>query len=137
MRRKCRNYNSGRLPDCLLNITIQTYFLKICVKLILQLILTSLGIQENKTNTVPSNYTLQKLSNHYIGNSGMQLGIELGLDSTVIQGIQYEHKGKLVQQNKVILQVWSQTKFPKPTVKDLIKALHRIGKIGCLKNISF
>lgn len=67
----------------------------------------------------------------------MQLGIELGLASSEIQGIQYEHRGKLVQQNKDILRVWSQAKFPKPTVKNLIKALQRIGKIDCLRSISF
>ncbi|XP_076077014.1 uncharacterized protein LOC143047690 [Mytilus galloprovincialis] len=126
------------IEDAFAAINLDKHLLcEICRDVDVDDILKRFSIQENKTNTVPSNYTLQKLSNHYIGNSGMQLGIELGLDSTVIQGIQYEHKGKLVQQNKVILQVWSQTKFPKPTVKDLIKALHRIGKIGCLKNISF
>lgn len=67
----------------------------------------------------------------------MQLGIELELQSAEIQEILQDYKDKLLHQNKEILRVWSQKKIPKPTVKELIKALQRIDKSGCLREISF
>lgn len=85
----------------------------------------------------PSNDVLKALANQYIGNSGMQIGIELGLDSSEVQRIQYEHRGKLIQQNEEMLRVWSHTSFPKPSVRELIKALQSVGKINCVGEISF
>ncbi|CAC5361282.1 unnamed protein product [Mytilus coruscus] len=99
-------------------------------------VLERFSIPADRANKIPSNTILQELSNH-VGNSGKQLGIELGLESAKIEEIQNDHSYKLLHQNKEILRVWSQTKFPKPTVKELIKALQRIGKIGCLRKISF
>ncbi|XP_052075319.1 uncharacterized protein LOC127712749 isoform X2 [Mytilus californianus] len=99
-------------------------------------VLKKFNILEDRANTAPTNTSLQELSNH-IGNSSMQLGVELGLRSAEIEEIQHDHSCKLLHQNKEILRIWSQTKFPKPTVKELIKALQRIGKIDCLREISF
>ncbi|VDI73966.1 Hypothetical predicted protein [Mytilus galloprovincialis] len=99
-------------------------------------VLTKFSITEEQANKTPTNTTLQELSNH-IGNSGIQLAVELGLQSSEIEGIQNDHSCKLLHQNKEILRVWSQTKFPKPTIKELIKALQRIGKKDCLREISF
>ncbi|CAC5376536.1 unnamed protein product [Mytilus coruscus] len=99
-------------------------------------VLKRFSITEDQANKTPTNTTLQELSNH-IGNSCIQLGVELGLQSVEIEGIQNDHSCKLLHQNKTTLRVWSQTKFPKPTVKELIKALQRIGKIDCLREISF
>lgn len=95
------------------------------------------GISEDKAIKKPSNDVLKALSNQYIGNSGMQIGIELGFDSSEVQRIQYEHRGKLIQQNKEMLRVWSHTSFPKPSVRELIKALRNVGKINCVSEISF
>lgn len=67
----------------------------------------------------------------------MQLAIELDLDSTTIQQIQYKHKNKLLEQTKEILQIWSKKQQPKPTLLLLIKALHRIGKMGALRGVRF
>ncbi|OPL33067.1 serine pats1 threonine-protein kinase, partial [Mytilus galloprovincialis] len=64
------------------------------------------GIPEDTLNNPPSNKLLLDLSNH-IGNSSMQLAIELDLDSTTIQQIQYKNKTKLLEQTKEILQIWS------------------------------
>ncbi|XP_052074347.1 uncharacterized protein LOC127712124 [Mytilus californianus] len=99
-------------------------------------VLRKFSILEDQANKTPTSTTLQELSNH-IGNSGIQLGVELGLHSAEIEGIQNDHSCKLLHQNKEILRVWSQTKFPMPTVKELVKALQRIGKIDCLREISF
>ncbi|XP_063397791.1 uncharacterized protein LOC134682146 [Mytilus trossulus] len=99
-------------------------------------VLKKFNILEDRANTTPTNATLQELSNH-IGNSSMQLGVELGLRSAEIQEIQNDHSCKLLHQNKEILRIWSQSKFPKPTIKELIKALQRIGKIDCLREILF
>ncbi|VDI39867.1 Hypothetical predicted protein [Mytilus galloprovincialis] len=94
------------------------------------------GIREVTLNNPPSNTVLLDLSNH-IGNSTMQLAIELDLDSTTIQQKQYKHKNKLLEQTKEILQIWSKTQQPKPTLLLLIKALHRIGKMGALRGVRF
>ncbi|VDI82377.1 Hypothetical predicted protein [Mytilus galloprovincialis] len=99
-------------------------------------VMTKFSITEEQANKTPTNTTLQELSNH-IGNSGIQLAVELGLQSAEIEGIQNDHSCKLLHQNKEILPVWSQTIFPKPTIKELIKALQRIGKKNCLREISF
>ncbi|VDI74649.1 Hypothetical predicted protein [Mytilus galloprovincialis] len=94
------------------------------------------GIPEDTLNNPPSDKLLFDLSNH-IGNSSMQLAIELDLDSTAIQQIQYKHKTKLLEQTKEILQIWSKKKQPTPTLLLLIKALHRIGKMGSLRGVRF
>ncbi|XP_071181291.1 uncharacterized protein [Mytilus edulis] len=99
-------------------------------------VMTKFSITEEQANKTPTNTTLQELSNH-IGNSGIQLAVELGLQSAEIEGIQNDHSCKLLHQNKEILRVWSHTTFPKPTIKELIKALQRIGKKNCLREISF
>lgn len=67
----------------------------------------------------------------------MQLAIELDLDSTAIQQIQYKHKTKLLEQTNEILQIWSKKQQPTPTLLLLIKALHRIGKMGSLRGVRF
>lgn len=93
-----------------------------------------LGIPDDILIQVPSTTTLQCLANH-IGNSSMQLGVELGLTMSEIQNIQYEHKDKLLNQTKEILRIWLQKKAPRSTNLSLIKALHRIGKINCISMI--
>lgn len=93
-----------------------------------------LGIPDAILIQVPPTTTLQCLANH-IGNSSMQLGVELGLAMSEIQNIQYEHKDKLLNQTKEILRIWQQKKAPKSTNLSLIKALHRIGKINCISMI--
>ncbi|XP_063413910.1 uncharacterized protein LOC134696182 [Mytilus trossulus] len=94
------------------------------------------GIPEVTLNKPPSNNVLLDLSNH-IGNSTMQLAIELDLDSSTFQQIQYKHKNKLLEQTKEILQIWSKKQQPKPTLLLLIKALHRIGKMSALRGVRF
>ncbi|XP_071148016.1 uncharacterized protein [Mytilus edulis] len=92
------------------------------------------GIPDDILIQVPPSTTLQCISNH-IGNSSMQLGVELGLTMSEIQNIQYEHKDKLLNQTKEILRIWQQKKVPRSTNLSLIKALHRIGKINCISMI--
>ncbi|CAG2219969.1 unnamed protein product [Mytilus edulis] len=92
------------------------------------------GISEDSLNSLPSNNLLLDLSNH-IGNRTMQLAIELDLDSSTIQQVQYKYKNKLLEQTKEFLQIWSRNQQPKPTLRLLIKALHRIGKIGALRGV--
>ncbi|CAC5380440.1 unnamed protein product [Mytilus coruscus] len=84
---------------------------------------------EDTLNSIPSVDALCSLSNH-IGNSIMQLAIELGVDICYIQQIQHDYKNKLLEQTKYLLMKWRQNKFPKPTVERLLKALHRVGKYG-------
>ncbi|VDI28396.1 Hypothetical predicted protein [Mytilus galloprovincialis] len=94
----------------------------------------NLGIPDDILTQVPPTTTLQCIANH-IGNSSMQLGVELGLTMSEIQNIQYEHKDKLLNQTKEILRIWQQKKAPRSTNLSLIKALHRIGKINCISMI--
>ncbi|CAG2249861.1 unnamed protein product [Mytilus edulis] len=70
-------------------------------------VLKSLCIREDQANKTPTNITLQELSNH-IGNSGIQLAAELGLQRAEIEEIQHAYSCKLLHQNKEILRVWSQ-----------------------------
>ncbi|XP_052076240.1 uncharacterized protein LOC127714238 [Mytilus californianus] len=93
-------------------------------------------ILEDTLNSTPSPIVLLDLSNR-IGNSTMQLALELDVDASTIQQIQYKHKNKLLEQTKEILQIWSKKQQPKPTLLLLIKALHRIGKMGSLRGITF
>ncbi|CAC5403694.1 unnamed protein product [Mytilus coruscus] len=93
-------------------------------------------ILEDTLNSTPSPIVLLDLSNR-IGNSTMQLALELDVDASTIQQIQYKHKNKLLEQTKEILLIWSKKQQPKPTLLLLIKALHRIGKMGSLRGITF
>lgn len=93
-------------------------------------------IPEDTLKKIPSVNVLHDLSNH-IGNSIMQLAIELDLDIPTIQRIQQEHKNKLLEQTREIFWKWRQKKYPKPTVLGLLKALTRIGKFGSTCNVVF
>lgn len=78
---------------------------------------------------------LRYISNH-IGDSSLQLGIELGLDISEVQHIQHQFKDKLLDQTREILRRWKQNQS-QPTVENLVKALFRIGKASCLKGVQF
>lgn len=85
----------------------------------------------------PSMSVLRCIANH-IGESSLQLGIELGLDIVEIQHIQCQFKDKLLDQNREILRRWKQNKnISKPTVENLVKTLCRIGKKRCLDGVLF
>ncbi|XP_071124204.1 uncharacterized protein [Mytilus edulis] len=84
-------------------------------------------MSEDTLNKMPSVDALHELSNH-IGNSTMQLAIELEVDLSYIQQIQYNHKNKLLDQTRKMFLKWRHGKYPKPTVLRLFKALHRVGK---------
>lgn len=84
---------------------------------------------DEKLKKIPSVDALHDLSNH-IGNSTMQLAIELEVDLSYLQQIQHDLKNKLLEQNRKIFIKWRQNKFPKPTVLRLLKALYRVGKFG-------
>lgn len=69
-------------------------------------------IPEDTLKKIPSVNVLHDLSNH-IGNSIMQLAIELDLDIPTIQRIQQEHKNKLLEQTREIFWKWRQKKISK------------------------
>lgn len=83
-------------------------------------------MSEDTLNKIPSVDALHELSNH-IGNINMQLAIELEVDVSFIQQIQYNHKNKLIDQTRIFFLKWRHDKYPKPTVLRLLKALHRVG----------
>ncbi|CAC5384666.1 unnamed protein product [Mytilus coruscus] len=86
-------------------------------------------MSEDTLNKIPSVDALHELSNH-IGNSNMQLAIELEVDLSYIQQIQYDHKNKLLDQTRKMFLKWRHNKYPKPTVLRLLKASSRVGKFG-------
>ncbi|CAG2242051.1 unnamed protein product [Mytilus edulis] len=57
-------------------------------------------MSEDTLNKIPSVDALHELSNH-IGNINMQLAIELEVDVSFIQQIQYNHKNKLIDQTRI------------------------------------
>ncbi|CAC5391803.1 unnamed protein product [Mytilus coruscus] len=93
------------------------------------------GIPKDCLEKKPSMSVLRYISNH-IGDSSLQLGIELGLDISEIQQIQHQFRDKLLDQTRKILRQWKQN-HSKPTVENLVKALFRIGKASCLKGVQF
>ncbi|XP_052098000.1 uncharacterized protein LOC127732856 [Mytilus californianus] len=86
-------------------------------------------MSEDTLNIIPSINALNDLANH-IGDSIMQLAIELEIDLSHLQQVQCDFKNKLLEQTRRILLKWRQNKFPKPTVLRLLKALCRVGKFG-------
>ncbi|XP_063437419.1 uncharacterized protein LOC134718688 isoform X2 [Mytilus trossulus] len=93
------------------------------------------GITKHCLEKTPSKSVLKYISNH-IGDSSLQLGIELGLGISEIQHIQHQFKDKLLDQTREILRRWKQNQS-QPTVDNLVKALFRIGKANCLKGVQF
>lgn len=69
-------------------------------------------MSEDTLNKIPSVKALNDVPN-YIGNSNMQLAIELEVDFSYLQQLQHDHKNKLLEQTKRILQKWRQNKFLK------------------------
>ncbi|XP_071140776.1 uncharacterized protein [Mytilus edulis] len=93
------------------------------------------GLPRDCLEKTPSMSVLRYISNH-IGDSSLQLGIELGLDISEVQHIQHQFKDKLLDQTREILRRWKQNQS-QPTVENLVKALFRIGKASCLKGVQF
>ncbi|CAC5399855.1 unnamed protein product [Mytilus coruscus] len=86
-------------------------------------------MSEDTLNKIPSVDALHELSNH-IGNINMQLAIELEVDLSYIQQIQYNHKNRLLDQTRKMFLKWRHDKYPKPTVLRLLKASYRVGKFA-------
>ncbi|XP_076071515.1 uncharacterized protein LOC143042893 [Mytilus galloprovincialis] len=86
-------------------------------------------MSEDTLNKIPSFNALNDLANH-IGDSIMQLAIELDIDISFLQQIQHDFKNKLLEQTRRLFFKWRTNKFPKPTVLRLLKALYRVGKFG-------
>ncbi|CAG2210210.1 unnamed protein product [Mytilus edulis] len=123
---KSGNISFDILRDVLENKGISSHLL---CQVFRDVTIDALDMAEETLNKIPSVDTLLDLSNH-IGNSTMQLAIELEVDLSYIQQIQHDHKNKLLEQTRKILMKWRQNKFPKPTILRLLKALYRVGKFG-------
>ena len=93
-------------------------------------------IPEDILDSVPNSQFLTSVSNH-IGDSSLQLGIELGFDVPKLQSIQHQLKDKLVEQTREILRQWTETPSLNPTVRSLTKALIRLEKIQCLETVFY
>lgn len=100
-----------------------------------EIIIKDLGLSCRDLKMTPTLHALQKLSNH-IGDKSMQLGIELGFDIPEIQSIQHKYSNKLLEQTKEILRRWRKFENANTNCTILVKALQRIGVIGCLREIN-
>lgn len=90
-------------------------------------------MDREKLAKTPTSKLLTYISNH-IGDSSLQLGIELALDVSELENIRYRYKDKLLDQTREILRKWNRNS-PQASTENLIKAVTRIGKAGCLKGL--
>lgn len=93
-------------------------------------------LTEETLSKKPTYEALQCLI-HHIGDNVMELGVELDLDFVEIVRIQYEYKSKLLDQARAVLNHWMEKKGENTTVRTIVKALHRIGKISCISEVKF
>lgn len=91
---------------------------------------------ENILDVEPTLQSLKAVSD-YIGNSSLQLGVELGLDVPQLENIQNQLKNKPLEQTREILTRWRASDQFTPSVRSLIKALYRIDKAACVNYINF
>ncbi|CAG2190190.1 unnamed protein product [Mytilus edulis] len=132
------SHKCGRLDHKLegqLTVTDPTRLDKIMDRFSMKYCLLNPGLPRDCLEKTPSMSVLRYISNH-IGDSSLQLGIELGLDISEVQHIQHQFKDKLLDQTREILRRWKQNQS-QPTVENLVKALFRIGKASCLKGVQF
>ncbi|XP_052098003.1 uncharacterized protein LOC127732858 [Mytilus californianus] len=121
------DFSFDNLRDVLENKGISSHLL---CQVFRDVTIDALDLAEDTLKKIPSVNALHDLSNH-IGNSTMQLAIELEVDLSYIQQIQHDYKNKLLEQTRRVLLKWRQnTKRSKPTVLGLLKALYRVGKFG-------
>ncbi|XP_071155165.1 uncharacterized protein [Mytilus edulis] len=93
-------------------------------------------LSETILDVKPTLHSL-KTASDYIGNSSLQLGVELGLDVPQLENIQNQLKNKPLEQTREILTRWRDSYDLTPSARSLIKALYRIDKAACVENINF
>ncbi|XP_076090552.1 uncharacterized protein LOC143062692 isoform X3 [Mytilus galloprovincialis] len=116
------------LKKCNTNIhTICQVFRDVCI---------NCDLSENILDDEPTLQSLKAVSD-YIGNSSLQLGVELGLDVPQLENIQNQLKNKPLEQTREILTRWRASDHLTPSVRSLIKALYRIDKAACVDYLYF